>query len=396
MSPLTIALIATLAAQMLVSMAGNTGPVLAPLAIIDLGVGADLIGGYVALMWSCAAISGLMGGSLVAKYGPIRTSQIGLVAVALGLAFTWLETSIAVLAGAIFIGIGTGPMTPASSQILARLAAPSQMNFVFSAKQTGVPLGAGLAGLIMPTIAIALSWGNATLVGAVMCFACAAALQPLCRQYDTGRDSSRSFLASLQLLAPLRFIMSVPILRRLSTMSFVYAGMQNSFSAFMVAYLHDDLGMSVVTAGFIFTVGQIAGAIGRLVWAGIADRFVGAVKLLGWLGIAMAACAVITAALTPAWPIVLILFVSIAFGGTSIAWNGLYLAQVARNVPDGRISEATGGTAFCTFLGVMTIPALFGLILAVTGSYALGFMTVATMTAAVGIWLLVSIRRGNA
>jgi MFS family permease len=395
-SPLTIALVATLAAQMLVSMAGNTGPVLAPLAIVDLRVGADLIGAYVALIWACAAFSGLLGGSLVAKYGPIRTSQMGLAACALGLAFTGLETSIAVMLGAVFIGLGTGPMTPASSQILARLAAPSQMNFVFSAKQTGVPLGAGLAGLIMPTIAIALSWGNATLVGAMICLACAVALQPLCARYDSARDSTRSFLASIQLFAPLRFALSVPILRRLSTLSFVYAGMQNSFAAFMVAYLHEDLGLTIVMAGFIFTVGQIAGAIGRLVWAGVADRLIGAQRLLGWLGIAMAACAILTAAFTPDWSIPLILVVSIAFGGTSIAWNGIYLAQVARNAPEGRISEATGATAFCTFVGIVTIPALFGVILSLTGSYALGFIVVAAMTATVGIWLLVTEKRGNA
>ena len=43
--------------------------------------------------------------------------------------------------GAIITGLGGGPSTPASSQILARYAEPAQAPLIFSIKQTGVPVG---------------------------------------------------------------------------------------------------------------------------------------------------------------------------------------------------------------------------------------------------------------
>ena len=44
---------------------------------------------------------------------------------------------------ALLIGIAYGPSPVASSHILARLTPPAWMNLVFSAKQTGVPIGGG-------------------------------------------------------------------------------------------------------------------------------------------------------------------------------------------------------------------------------------------------------------
>ncbi|WP_417276298.1 hypothetical protein [Castellaniella sp.] len=44
--------------------------------------------------------------------------------------------------GALLIGLGYGPITPAH-----------RMSFVFSIKQTGVPLGGVLAGLVVPGLA---------------------------------------------------------------------------------------------------------------------------------------------------------------------------------------------------------------------------------------------------
>jgi nitrate/nitrite transporter NarK len=177
-------------------------------------------------------------------------------------------------------------------------------------------------------------------------------------------------------------------LRRLALVSFVYAGMQTSLSTFLVAYLTDHHDMAIVAAGLVLTAAQAAGAVGRLVWGTIADRFADPRRVLGGLGLGMSGCALAAGTFTPAWPLAAILVVCVAFGATAVAWNGIFIAQIARLVAPGRAGEATGAAGFFTFVGITTIPALFSVVLATTGSYGLGFGLVAALTLAGGVWLL--------
>ena len=63
----------------------------------------------------------------------------------------------------LLIGLGYGPITPASSHVLARTASPRRMALTFSLKQTGVPLGAALAGAALPLLAVGSGWRTALL-----------------------------------------------------------------------------------------------------------------------------------------------------------------------------------------------------------------------------------------
>ncbi len=84
--------------------------------------------------------------------GPIRTSQAALVACVAGLGLVSVPQLGAAIAGALLLGVGYGPITPASSQMLARTTPPERYALVFSVKQTGVPLGGALAGLMVPVV----------------------------------------------------------------------------------------------------------------------------------------------------------------------------------------------------------------------------------------------------
>jgi nitrate/nitrite transporter NarK len=189
-------------------------------------------------------------------------------------------------------------------------------------------------------------------------------------------------------IEPLRFVFSVPALRRLSIVSLAFSGMQVSLGAFLVTYLVESIELAVVTAGAVLSAAQAAGVGGRILWGVVADRYGAPLLVLGALGIAMSACALATGTFTPDWPLLGIVAVCFAFGGTAVAWNGVFLAQVARLSPPGRAGEVTGGTSFLTYGGVMITPALFSAILAATGSYEAGFAAVAMMTLAGGISFL--------
>lgn len=382
------ALVATLAAQLLVSMAVGTGSVVAPVAAVDIGVSPDLIGGYIGIIYACAAATGLVCGGVVARFGAVRMTQFALVVAALALVVGSFGTLATTIACAMLSGCANGPMTPSSSHVLARVTPPQWRNAVFSAKQMGVPLGNGLAGLMMPVLAVELGWRAAALIGAVLCIGLTVALQPWRAGLDTGRETDQRLLSLGHVSGSLRLIFGTPTLRQLSIMSFVYAGLQNSFVAFTVTYLHQRLDMDLIQSGLVLTVSLVAGAIGRLIWGTLTDRFVDPYLLLGSLGIGMAAAAILTACFTPAWPFGLIVAVSIAFGATTTAWNGVFLAQIAVLAPPGRVSEATGGSQFYTFAGVTIMPALFSVILSLTGSYAIGYGALAVLAMLSGLWVL--------
>jgi hypothetical protein len=61
------------------------------------------------------------------------------------------------------------------------------------------------------------------------------------------------------------------------------------------------------------------------------------------------------------------------FGATASGWNGVYLAEVARQAPPGSAGKATSGTLALTFLGVILGAPLFGLIAASPAGFAAAF-----------------------
>ena len=91
----------------------------------------------------------------------------------------------------------------------------------------------------------------------------------------------------------------------------------------------------------------------------------------------MALSTVATALLQPAMPVVLVVAVLVVFGASAVGWNGVYLAEVARQAPPGMASIATGGTLAFTFFGVVLGPPVFGAISEVFGSYRAGYAALA-------------------
>jgi len=147
-----------LAAQALMSAATVALPVLAPKAAPDLGVPAAWVGLFVALVYGSSMVCGLAGGSLLRRWGAVRASQASLLCAGAALLLVALPHPVASAAGALLLGLGYGPLNPASSHLLDRVAPPQRRATIFSIKQTGVPLGAVLAGALLPSLALAAGW----------------------------------------------------------------------------------------------------------------------------------------------------------------------------------------------------------------------------------------------
>src|SRR3546814_7629105 len=119
-TPATTVLTATLAVQSLVAMCPLTLPAVAPAVADSLGISTTYLGLYIAFAYIGAMASSLLAGGFVRRFGAIRASQIGLLLCAAGVAISVLPSPISMAIGAVLIGLGYGPITPASSHLLAR------------------------------------------------------------------------------------------------------------------------------------------------------------------------------------------------------------------------------------------------------------------------------------
>ncbi|MBV2180008.1 MAG: MFS transporter [Castellaniella sp.] len=371
----TITLAATLTIQSLVSMSLLTLPAIAPLISDLLGIPTAYVGTYVAIAYVGAIITSLLAGSTIRRFGAIRASQAGLLTCALGLALCTVESIPAMAAGALLVGLGYGPITPASSHLLARTTPAHRMSFVFSIKQTGVPMGGVLAGLIVPGLAQWVGWREAFLAVAAANLCCALAIQPLCAPLDADRDPTCKLSAGNGLIGPLRLVFSQRSLAVLAGVSFLFSIAQLSLTSYLVAFLHQDLSLELVAAGFMLAASQAAGVCGRLLWGYVSDHYLNAVRTLMGLSLLIALCALATPLLSVIDSSLTTLIVLCLFGGCAIGWNGVYLAEVARQAPPGQASIATGGTLSMTFLGVVIGPPIFGSIASFSGSYGLAYAT---------------------
>ena len=386
-------LLATLFIQAMVAMALLTLPVMAPVAAKDLGVSPAMVGFYVSITYAGAMFASLTSGTTVSRFGPIRVSQLGLFICAVGLclcASAWLPM---VALGALLIGLGYGPITPASSQILARTTPPEQMGLVFSIKQSGVPLGAMMAGAIVPSLMLAINWQWSMVMVALACVISALLAQPMRKESDDLRQANLPFQMGT-LTQPIRMVLGHRALATMAACSFMFSMIQMSLTTYLVTYLHDDLSYGLVSAGLLLSVTQMGGIGGRIVWGVVADKWLGAQKALALLAALMACSSMATALLLPQLPIWGVWLVLIVFGASAIGWNGVYLSEVARQAPEGKASVATGGTLTFTFLGVVIGPPIFGALSTAFGSYRAGFLAL-VVTSSLCAWVLFRLQRGQ-
>jgi MFS family permease len=385
-------LLITLLIQAMASMALLTLPVMAPVAAKALAVSPALVGLYIAISYGGALMSTLLAGATVARLGPIRVSQFSLLICASGLllcAVPWLP---AVFMGAVLIGWGYGPITPASSHLLARTTPPHQMSLVFSVKQTGVPLGGMMAGAIVPLLLLSFNWQVSLVLVAAACVVCALFAQSLRVEFDADRKVGQPFRLG-SFAQPIRLVFAHRALATMAGCSFGFSMVQLSLSTYLVTYLYDDLSYGLVGAGVALSFTQAGGVIGRVAWGYVADRWLGASKTLALLGAVMALSALATAFLTANTPQVWVWVILTIFGASAIGWNGIYLAEVARQAPKGKASMATGGTLAFTYLGVVLGAPVFGAMSSFFGTYRAGFLALMVAAAVCGVVLLLNQRR---
>ena len=386
-------LLATLIMQATAAFLTRLIPTLAPALLDELSWSETAIG-YLASLGTVGSILFLFAGApLIRRAGPIRALQIGIGLGVVGIAALALPFAFAAALGALLIGFGYGPSTPAGSEVLQRHAPARHRNLVFSIKQAGVPIGGVLAGVALPIIAEALGWRAALVFAALVAIAAVAATEPLRDRIDAERDRGlrlrpRVFLSLDNLRRPLASLRGAGEMQRMAFVGACFAIGQGTWMAFLVTYLVARLGLTLPQAGFVFAAMQTSGIAGRLLLGWMADRMGSGVLTLKLVAITSAVTSVALALTTREWSLGALTVLAAIGGVTVSSWNGVQIAEVARLAPPGRIADTTAGSTILIFLGYVVGPAAFAALVALTGRFDLAFHAVAlvTLTALVALF----------
>lgn len=396
-----LALAATLAVQAMATIAMTAPSVLAPVVAPMLDVPPQRVGWFVGLAYFAAMFSGLVVGPHIARLGAIRLSRAALLAGALGLGLAAAGASTAAWLpmlglAAIAIGTGYGVPNPAASMVLATHAPPARRGLYFSIKQTGVPVGVGLAGLLLPALLAVMPWTWALVVLALGAVALAAALGPaavLERRLPDTRVATASVAAALRAaVAPLGRVWREPALRRLGVASLAFSMTQLCFVTFLVSTLKLEHGLGLAAAAGVLSISQVLSVACRVLWGQVADRWVAPLRLLAVLGLTMAGSATLLGLLPADAPRWSLMAAALACAATSMAWNGVYFAELAHRVRAEELGAVTGGTQFLTFCGAMAGPVAFATLVGVTGSHGASYVVMAAAPLVVGVWLWIASR----
>ena len=353
-------------------------PVLAPTLAAEANLAPSFVGAYRAALWSAAIVASAACAPLLRRHGPWPLLQACLLLCAAGVAAVLSGEVWGLVLGALLIGLGQGLEGPAASQLLSLHVPLARRPLWFSVKQTGVQVGAIVASAALPLLALLAGWRVAAVMAAAAAALGALALGVPRRRYPALPAAPEGAAAGVGALAMLR---RVPGLGWLALAAAAFGAVQVCLNGFFVTFAVAERGASLVEAGRWLAAAQAGGLIGRLLWGWIGMRSGAALPVLLALGLGMTLCAaavgLFAVTLMPAllWPL---LFV---FGLTASGWNGIFLAEVARQAPVHQAGAATAAVLVVMTAGLVVGPLLFSA-LGAAASFGFAFLAFAGVSLA--------------
>jgi sugar phosphate permease len=247
-----------------------------------------------------------------------------------------------------------------------------------SIKQSGIPLGGILAGIVVPTVALATGWRWSMLVPIGACIALAVISSRLQRVRPLGSGEAGGSPTRVQLRLPHAY-----------TFGFLMAGIQVAIFIFLALYLVDVRGFNAGGAGSALALLLVGGLVGRPAWGWVSDRVHDErVRVLQM-------AALLSAIFLVMLPFVgdsVLFVVLLGIGLCSVGWNGVYLALITEAVPARLVGSTTGMALLLVNLGAVALPPAVGLVV-VRANWSISWSLCAAMSLlSVGVLQLARIR----
>src|SRR3954454_1644998 len=310
--------------------------------------GDSVLGLAVAIFYLTCMFGSTPSGHLVERIGARRGMQLGaaLTSVACLAIAAFADSAPALIAILIVAGLGNAIGGPAVSALLRRTVSSGRHGLAFGAQQSGASIGALLAGVPLPAVAIPFGWEWAYVAAACLAVV-AVALAPVPEPGEPPRlraqtESTPHHLTSIRALAVAATLASA-------------AGV--GFIAFLVTYSVDQ-GIGEGAAGLLLGAVSLTSTISRVGLGAIADRSGG--DALRLTALALAGSVVGYLLLISGEPAVIVL-AALIVGGIGWSWPGTLTLAVVFRRPDAP-AWAVGVMMSGLFAGAAAGPLLVGLL----------------------------------
>jgi len=346
---------------------------LGPFITDDLGITHTALGSLTTVMYAVGAVLSPVAGPLVDRFGGRRSLLVSFAAGGLGVAVAAVAGRhySGLVAGAAVFGISVAFGNPATNQLAARVVHAGRYGIVTGVKQSGVQVGAFLAGLVLPGLAGAAGWrtalgGCALLGGAGLVLTGRFVPGPSggSARWEagpaTGAGGAAATPAAAGGLSRARRRRLDRAVNRLTVYALLMGFGVGAVGAYLPLYAVEELGFSRSTAGLTAALMGLVGIVARVGWGRRHDRtMTPVIRSLGTLAVgSVVASGGLWAAASLGSGIV---WAGAAlFGATAVAWNALGMLAIVRDVDVAVAGRASGRVLLGFYVGFLAGPVSFG------------------------------------
>jgi MFS family permease len=346
---------------------------LGPVLVRELNLDATQFGALWFVTFGVAALLTIQGGNFSDTFGPrplvlgvFTSAGIGLVAAGLGHSYVWLVVA------AVGAGVAQAISNPVTNLLVSTSVPTGKQGVALGIKQSGVPIGQFLVGLLLPSVALHAERKVGFLLLAVL--------------------AGLGVVLSLVLVSPTshtqprtRQHRSAPRMERAVwwVTAYAFAGgfVNQSVNVYAPLYTNQVHGTPVARAGLIVAVIGGLGTVSRLAWGRVGDRLVDPRLALQWVA-GLSVVATGTMGLATQVGEVLVWVSAVVFSVSALAAPVLIMLVVVRGVPTGNVGRASGWASAGLYSGFMVGPVVFGALVDFAGGYTVAWTAVTVVASA--------------
>ncbi|MBS7809754.1 MFS transporter [Roseococcus pinisoli] len=321
-------------------------------------------------------------GRAIDRHGERTVVGLAMLGMALALAgaAAFAEGLPALLLCMAFLGGTYAAVQPGGTRAILRWFPPRHRGLATGFRQAAVPFGTMIAAGLLPFLAVHHGWHAAAWAGAGVSLLGAGLFWCF---YREGGEVAAKADQPLSPRALVRVVGREPTFWPVLRLGIAMCAFQFTFTAHVIGFVAEGLGLGMVLAASLFAGAQLAGIPGRVLLPWASDRFLSGrrVQSFGVVSLLSAGAAVALAALPIGTPLPAIAAILVVLGFFGIGWFPLYLLQIAECAPKGSIAATV---AFATTLCMVVMalgPLLFGLVVDHVGYSAAWAMLVLPVVA---------------
>ncbi len=349
------------AAMAIATFAGPAFAVLASFIIDELGLTRAELGWAVGAFAVTGALASPLVGRLTDVIGGRKAataifgiSGLGLLAISAAPTYTWL------IAGAMLAGVGQAAGNPGTNKLISVHIPEGRRGAVTGLKQSGVQMSVFLAGILLPTGALAWGWRpTVALAGALALLFVAAVF--LIVPHDPPSVAADGTERGVVWSSPVIWLMVYGLLM----------GLGGAIYTYLPLYGEEELGLSVAVAGSIAGFSGLVAVFSRILWARHAEKDATYIRSLTQIAILSVffAGTLLLAPQAGSW---LLWVGALGIGASATAWNSVGMLAVMAYAGQTRAGGASGVVLLGFLAGYGLGPPAFGWSVDLTDSYAPG------------------------